>query len=91
MNPPPQGVGKVGQDRADHEHGGPGAAVRHVLSELGGLRRLPGLVGPEQSAGGTGTDAGAWLPDGYSQIFRSLCVWPFGLLDYGSATLRCKI
>ena len=32
----------------------------------------------------------AWLPDGYSQIFRIVCVWPFGLLDYGSATLRCK-
>ena len=33
----------------------------------------------------------AWLPDGYSQIFRIICVWPFGLLDYGSATLRRKI
>ena len=33
----------------------------------------------------------AWLPDGYSRIFRIVCVWPFGLLDYGSATLRCKI
>ena len=33
----------------------------------------------------------AWLPDGYSQIFEIVCVWPFGLLDYGSATLRCKI
>ena len=32
-----------------------------------------------------------WLPDGYSQILRIVCVWPFGLLDYGSATLRCKI
>ena len=32
-----------------------------------------------------------WLPDGYSQTFRILCVWPFGLLDYGSATLRCRI
>ena len=30
----------------------------------------------------------AWLPDGYSQI---ACVWPFGLLDYGSAMLHCKI
>ena len=36
-------------------------------------------------------DDKAWLPDGYSQIFRIVCVWPFGLLDYGSATLRCKI
>ena len=35
--------------------------------------------------------AQAWLPDGYSRIFRIACVWPFGLLDYGSATLRCKI
>ena len=33
----------------------------------------------------------AWLPDGYSQIFRIVCVWPFGLLDYGSTMLRCKI
>ena len=33
----------------------------------------------------------AWLPDGYSQILRIVCVLPFGLLDYGSATLRCKI
>ena len=33
----------------------------------------------------------SWLPDGYSRIFRIVCVWPFGLLDYGSATLRCKI
>ena len=32
-----------------------------------------------------------WLPDGYSQIFRILCVWPFRLLDYSSAMLRCKI
>ena len=34
---------------------------------------------------------GTWLPDGYSRIFRIVCVWPFGLLDFGSATLRCKI
>ena len=33
----------------------------------------------------------AWLPDGYSQIFRIVCVWPFGLLHYGSATLCCKM
>ena len=26
------------------------------------------------------------LPD-----FQIVCVWPFGLLDYGSATLHCKI
>ena len=31
------------------------------------------------------------LPDGDSQIFKIVCVWPSGLLDYGSATLRCKI
>ena len=30
-----------------------------------------------------------WLPDGYSWIYRIICVWPFGLLDYGSAPLRC--
>ena len=33
----------------------------------------------------------AWLPDGYSQIFRSYVFGPSGLNDYGSATLRCKI
>ena len=32
-----------------------------------------------------------WLPDGLSRIFRIVCVRPFGLLDYGFATLRCKI
>ena len=33
----------------------------------------------------------AWLPNGYSRIFRSYMCRPFGLLDYGSASLRCKI
>ena len=33
----------------------------------------------------------AWLPVGYSQILRIVFDWPFGLLDYGSAMLRCKI
>ena len=33
----------------------------------------------------------AWLPDGYSQIFRSYVIGPSGLKDYGSAMLRCKI
>ena len=33
----------------------------------------------------------AWLPDGYSQIFRFYLLGPSGLKDYGSATLRCKI
>ena len=34
----------------------------------------------------------AWLPDGYSRIFRSnVFVLPFGLLDYGSAMLCFKI
>ena len=32
-----------------------------------------------------------WLPDVNSRIFKIVCVWPFGLLAYGSATLRCKI
>ena len=32
-----------------------------------------------------------WLPDGYSQIFRSYVFGPSGLKDYGSATLRCNI
>ena len=25
------------------------------------------------------------------QNFKIVCVWPFGLLDYGSAMLRCQI
>ena len=29
-----------------------------------------------------------WLPDGYSQIFRSYVFGPLGLRDYGSATLQ---
>ena len=33
----------------------------------------------------------AWLPDGYSRIFRSYVFGPSGLKDYGSATLRSKI
>ena len=33
----------------------------------------------------------AWLPDGYSQIFRLYVFGPTGLKDYGSATLRCLI
>ena len=32
----------------------------------------------------------ARLPDGDSRTFRIVCVWPFGLLEYGSASLRCK-
>ena len=35
--------------------------------------------------------AKAWLPYGYSQIFRSNVFGPSGLKDYGSATLHCKI
>ena len=31
------------------------------------------------------------LPDGYSQIFRLYVFGPSGFLDYGSATLCCKI
>ena len=35
----------------------------------------------------------AWLPDGYSQIFRSHVFGPSGLKGYGCTctTLRCKI
>ena len=31
------------------------------------------------------------VASGYNQMFRIVCVWPFGHLDYGSAMLRCKI
>ena len=31
-----------------------------------------------------------WLPDGYSQNFRSYVFGPSGLLNYGSSRLRCK-
>ena len=34
---------------------------------------------------------GSWLPDGDSQILRLYAFGPSGFLDYGSATLRCKI
>ena len=40
---------------------------------------------------GNGRWPRAWLPDGYSQIFRLYVYGPSGLKDYGSATLRCKI
>ena len=33
----------------------------------------------------------AWLPDGYSQIFKSYVYGPSGFPDYGSPMLRCKI
>ena len=33
----------------------------------------------------------AWLPDGYSQIFRLYMFGPSGLNDYGSATLHSKM
>ena len=33
----------------------------------------------------------AWLPDGYSPIFRLYGFGPSGLKDYGSAPLRRKI
>ena len=26
-----------------------------------------------------------------AQFLESICVWPFGLLDHGPATLRCKM
>ena len=35
--------------------------------------------------------SGAWLPDGYSRLFRLFVFGPLSLKDYGSATLRCKI
>ena len=35
-------------------------------------------------------DLRAWLPDGFNGILV-VCVWPFGLLDYGTAMLCCKI
>ena len=33
------------------------------------------------------TEVARWL----LSDFKIVCVWPFGLMDYGSATLRCKI
>ena len=47
-----------------------------VVEELGG-RVVGEAEGPAP-----------WLPDGYSRIFKIICVWPFGLQDYGSAMLR---
>ena len=54
-------------------------------------RSLTADVAEHWGEGEPNNDDKAWLPDGYSQIFYIVCVWPFGLLDYGSATLRCKI
>ena len=33
----------------------------------------------------------SWLPDCYNQILDRMCLGPLGLLDYGSAMLRCKM
>ena len=50
------------------------------------------LLGHEEGAGAVRRGRrGACLPDVYSQIFRLYVYSPFGVLDYGSATLRCKI
>ena len=73
--------------------------VRGFPNEMGDLATTRSLAGTPAAAPGRRVGPGeeeeeeeeAWLPDGYSRIFRIICVWPFGLLDYGSATLRCKI
>ena len=49
----------------------------HVADLPRGLGDLPDLV--------------AWLPDGYSQIFRLHVFGPSCLKDDGFATLRCKV
>ena len=45
----------------------------------------------EDPSSSSSSSSSTRLPDGDSQIFRIVCVWPYGLLDYGSPTLRCKI
>ena len=57
---------------------------------LNGENRLCLCNVPANSALCTWLDHGCQMA-GYSQIFRIVCVWPFGLLDYGSTTLCCKI
>ena len=58
-----------------------GAAKKSTVTMVTGCKNTDDVILVEQG----------WLPDGYSQIFRIICVWPFGLLDYGSAMLRCII
>ena len=58
-----------------------GAMKKATVTMITGCKNTDDVILVEQG----------WLPDGYSRIVRILCVWPFGLLDYGSATLRCKI
>ena len=72
------------------------AAARHAKATVELIKaRLEedAAARAEGRAGDVGLSAAfqAWLPDGYSQIFRIVCVWPFGLLDNGSATLPRKI
>ena len=77
------------------------ASVRLLLQRRGRKRqseaRVRGRAGvqrgyPPDHCGRDGQHhVQAWLPDGYSQIFRSYAFGPSGLKDYGSATLHCKI
>ena len=54
--------------------------VRAEIHDVLGTSRFP-----------ESSDRQAWLPDGYSQIFRMDVFGPLGFKDFGSATLRCKI
>ena len=75
-------------------HTGPAAAT--ALSEEGSAAAVAAANADEKGVAAVSPlfvygVKQAWWPDGYSQIFQIVCVRPFGLLDYGSATLRCKI
>ena len=91
---PRQFLGGPTEDRF-HDGGGPPRNSFQNPHPMERPRPRP-LFDTEFGSGPFGNDQQfqqAWLPDGDtdSQIFKIVCVWPFGLLDYGSATLRCKI
>ena len=65
-----------------HSHGGDDDRAHEHSQEV--------ADSDDYSDGGS-SSVEAWLPDGYSQIFRLYVFGPLGLKDYGSARLRCKI
>ena len=71
---------------SDHEEGGSHLASSFLEDVGPDEEEAFSSVGPYQCE-----ICQAWLPDGYSQIYRSYMFGPPRLLDYGSATLRCKI
>ena len=79
---PPGQRGRLRDRGQDRRRPAPGAGSEdlHLQPREGRVDAVPGSANPE-------VRVARWLkPD-----FKIVCVWPFGLLDYSSATLRCKI